>query len=368
MPCRSLEGSCAGLFDRQAERRAGRIDSLAQGRFSATSMRLPLSLLLASLGLMLAGCPARDRQEAAPASAESSAPAQQATSTERADEEIDQLEFRLPPPATEPPATTAERPATAAQAPQSQPDNNARPASPSMNLSAAPSQTGPAGPALASEETWRGVLQPAEFIEFYQPFYPLHLRLDGLEGDVILDFIVTADGEIRDLEVAGATARELIPFALEAARDWRAIPALRNGQPFDAPVRLPISFVSERGTGEAEPGSPLERLFLVDETFYLLQDNGRLLPANMEITPVYRQLPIYPADQERIGAEGTVTLSFLVSPDGRAVDPRVVRSTNSAFDQAALKAIRYWQFVPRIRNGRAEHARAEVPIVFTAPR
>jgi TonB family protein len=68
--------------------------------------------------------------------------------------------------------------------------------------------------------------------------------------------------------------------------------------------------------------------------------------------------PIYPPDARRSGVQGTVIVETVVGVDGRVIDARVLRSI-PLLDQAALEAVRQWEFVPTLFNG------APVPIVMT---
>lgn len=63
--------------------------------------------------------------------------------------------------------------------------------------------------------------------------------------------------------------------------------------------------------------------------------------------PVKQQNPGFPGSHIRRGQEGWVRLNFVITPDGRAVDPIVIDSTGGAdFEKAARKALADWRFEP----------------------
>jgi protein TonB len=62
--------------------------------------------------------------------------------------------------------------------------------------------------------------------------------------------------------------------------------------------------------------------------------------------------------------EGTVYVLFVVDADGRVQDPKVHRSSEPAFDRAALAAVKKWRFEPGKRNGQPVQFRMRVPITF----
>lgn len=75
--------------------------------------------------------------------------------------------------------------------------------------------------------------------------------------------------------------------------------------------------------------------------------------------------PAYPALALRRGWEGQVLLRVHVSPQGRAADIAVQKSSGrDALDQAAVEAVRGWAFVPAKQGGSPVAGWVTVPIVF----
>lgn len=79
-------------------------------------------------------------------------------------------------------------------------------------------------------------------------------------------------------------------------------------------------------------------------------------------------LPQYPEMAQRRGQQGTVSLEVLVLSDGRVGDVRLLVSSGyKMLDQAALKAVKRWQFKPATSLGRVVESRVKVPIDFVLP-
>ncbi len=75
--------------------------------------------------------------------------------------------------------------------------------------------------------------------------------------------------------------------------------------------------------------------------------------------------PIYPPVSKRMNEQGNVVLRVLVSPEG--VAQQIELKTSSGYerlDNAAIKAVNQWRFVPGKRNGQAEAMWFNVPINF----
>jgi len=74
--------------------------------------------------------------------------------------------------------------------------------------------------------------------------------------------------------------------------------------------------------------------------------------------------PIYPAEARSRGLEGEVLVAFTVDEEGRVINPRVMRSTDAIFDEAARRAVAKWRFEPGRRQGRVVRFSMAVPMVF----
>lgn len=68
--------------------------------------------------------------------------------------------------------------------------------------------------------------------------------------------------------------------------------------------------------------------------------------------------PVYPAEAKKAGLKGTVVLEITVDKDGKVEDTKVLRSAEG-FDQAAIDAVKQWEFEPTVLEGKA------VPVIMT---
>lgn len=81
---------------------------------------------------------------------------------------------------------------------------------------------------------------------------------------------------------------------------------------------------------------------------------------------VYQPAPDYPGELRHKKIAGTVYVLFLVDQGGRVASPLVQKSTNPAFEQPALQAVKRWRFDPGKRNGQTVQFRMRVPITFAS--
>jgi len=68
--------------------------------------------------------------------------------------------------------------------------------------------------------------------------------------------------------------------------------------------------------------------------------------------------PVYPAIARSARVAGAVTIEATIGPDGKVMDTKIVRSI-PLLDQAALDAVRQWEYTPTLLNG------VPVPVTVT---
>jgi TonB family protein len=91
-----------------------------------------------------------------------------------------------------------------------------------------------------------------------------------------------------------------------------------------------------------------------------VRPGGRIMPPK-KIKDVP---PVYPALARSAGVSGAVTIEATIGADGKVVDAKVVRSI-PLLDQAALDAVRQWEYLPPMLNGLPVPVLVTVTINFT---
>ena len=73
--------------------------------------------------------------------------------------------------------------------------------------------------------------------------YPLAARRMGIQGRVVLNVEILADGVAGQINVQQSSGHEMLDSAaLESIKSWRFVPARRAGQPFTKWFTIPITF------------------------------------------------------------------------------------------------------------------------------
>jgi TonB family protein len=87
-------------------------------------------------------------------------------------------------------------------------------------------------------------------------------------------------------------------------------------------------------------------------------------PAYIEPQVLSQKKPRYPWEMDRFAIPAEVTIDFVVDDHGEVREPRIVKSTNPAFDEPALDAVLKWRFKSAMREGKPVSTHLRLPIVF----
>ena len=74
------------------------------------------------------------------------------------------------------------------------------------------------------------------------PQYPFEMRRAGVTGEVVVDFIVTDTGDVRNAYAARSTAREFESAAIQAVSKWKFRPGKRGGHAVNTHMQVPVGF------------------------------------------------------------------------------------------------------------------------------
>lgn len=210
--------------------------------------------------------------------------------------------------------------------------------------------------------------------------YPAQMHLSGGRGLINLQITLDASGKVAEIRSTSAqliqpagpinsaeereTTDALLKSAIAAAREWTFAP------PADGPLTFQAAFMffngtvdvvlappaSTRGRGAGATGA---RGAAVPPVPWAAAEGAYRVGG--DIPPPRRTknaAPDYPREAQDKRIQGVVIMEVVIAPNGKVRDARVLRSV-PGLDQAALAAVRKWEYAPTQRNGVA------VPIVMT---
>lgn len=154
-----------------------------------------------------------------------------------------------------------------------------------------------------------------------------------LQGTVILEATIGTNGKVTDVRVIRSIPL-LDAAAAAAVRQWEYEPTILKRVAVPVITSVAVEF-------KLTPPAPV-----------------RVGGAIKQPTQTRRVSPVYPAEAQAAGVQGVVIIEATLGTDGKVTDVRVLQSI-PLLDQAALDAVRQWEYTPTLLND------AAVPVILT---
>ena len=87
-----------------------------------------------------------------------------------------------------------------------------------------------------------------------QPVYPAAFRSAGVEGTALIEFVVDADGKVRDATAVSFTHQEFAASAVEAVSKWEFSPGQKAGLAVNTRLKMPFVFTYRKGNSAPKMG------------------------------------------------------------------------------------------------------------------
>lgn len=87
-----------------------------------------------------------------------------------------------------------------------------------------------------------GVVEATKLIQKTEPQYPESARAKGIQGVVVLEAVISADGRPLSLNVRDSPDPDLTAAAMDAVRQWRYQPTLLNREPVEVVTTIAVRF------------------------------------------------------------------------------------------------------------------------------
>jgi TonB family protein len=182
-----------------------------------------------------------------------------------------------------------------------------------------------------------------------RPHYPYAMRQAGQMGGAVVEFIVTKEGKVSEPQSVAETDVVFGEEAVKAVAKWTFSPGLKDGQPVNSRMVVPIFFTLSTSHSEELIG----KIQAVITGFP--PKSPPKVPAGFQYDtapqPQRYQAPVWPWIDGVPMREGRADVFYGIDAAGRVVQARIVEATNDAFGQAAQAAVECWQFKPAERDG-----------------
>jgi len=215
---------------------------------------------------------------------------------------------------------------------------------------------------LSVERVPEEVMRPLR-IQRIDPVYPVAALRDRIQGTVVLDAKITAEGVVEDVvRVSGDP--ELVPTAIEAVKKWKYIPYDKHGRliPVVSTVRLTFSLAEHDRLGAVSEPDLMEEEIVPARGAVPL--HVRVSAGVSKELLVQRVNPEYPQEAREQHIQGTVLLQATIDKEGNVSKLETI-SGDSALAPAAIEAVRQWKYRPYRLNGQVVEMETQVSVNFS---
>jgi len=176
----------------------------------------------------------------------------------------------------------------------------------------------------------------------------------------------------RNIEIVKASSVDMAPKAEEEApplpepekpEEKQVEPQLAESMPQQVPLSADLDIAL--GAGGALKGFGDVRALTTPQD--IKEETFDVSELEKKPEPVSQVAPAYPRELAKNKIEGSVTLVFVLSEEGRVEDARVENSSRPEFEKPSLDAIRKWRFRPGMKGGQAVRTYVRIPMRFRVP-
>ena len=199
--------------------------------------------------------------------------------------------------------------------------------------------------------------------------YPVVAQENGIQGRVIVNFVVEKNGSLSDFQIVRGVDPSLDNEALRVLRlmpDWT--PGKQKGENVRVRFTLPVVFRLQSGEKKAStnivppPPAPPSNS---NEVFVVVEDQPEFPGGNEALMKFLSDNVKYPADAQTNGIQGRLITNFVVEKDGSLTDVQVVKGISPSLDKEAIRVIESMpKWKPGVQNGEIVRVRYTLPVVY----
>ena len=195
--------------------------------------------------------------------------------------------------------------------------------------------------------------------------YPEQAKNNGVQGRVIVQFVVNKDGSISNDTVVRSVDPMLDAEAIRVVRNmpnWT--PGKQKGEAVRVRFTLPVTF---RLDGEGS--KPVQKQVTVEnageEIFSVVEQMPEYPGGERELMKFLAMNIKYPKEAQEQGKQGRVIVQFVVEKDGSITDAKILKTVDPQLDAEALRVVNAMpNWTPGKQRGKEVRVIHALPIVF----
>ena len=197
--------------------------------------------------------------------------------------------------------------------------------------------------------------------------YPADAKEKGVQGRVIVQFVVEKDGTIVNAKVVRGVDPDLDAEALRVVNQspkWK--PGKQKGEAVRVKYTLPIMFKLDNDSSDSKAAEAPREAKVDENGVYQVCEEMPEFPGGMAECMKWLGKNInYPEDCKKEGVQGRVIVQFVVDKDGSIKDPTIARGVHPSLDKEALRVLSgmpNWK--PGKQKGEAVKVKYTIPVMF----
>ena len=197
--------------------------------------------------------------------------------------------------------------------------------------------------------------------------YPADAKEKGVQGRVIVQFVVEKDGTIVNAKVVRGVDPDLDAEALRVVNQspkWK--PGKQKGEAVRVKYTLPIMFRLGNDSSDSKAAEAPREAKVDENGVHQVCEEMPEFPGGMAECMKYLSKNInYPEDCKKEGIQGRVIVQFVVDKDGSIKDPTIARGVHPSLDKEALRVLSSMpNWKPGKQKGEAVKVRYTIPVMF----
>ena len=196
--------------------------------------------------------------------------------------------------------------------------------------------------------------------------YPVAAIENGIQGRVVVQFVVKKDGSVGDVKVIRGIDPTLDQEAIRVCKTLpKFIPGIQNGIPVDVWFTIPVIFKLDNATNNLQTDESNATIHKRELIFRHVEQMPEFPGGQVELMKFINENLRYPATAIENGIQGRVMVQFVVKKDGSVDDVTVLHGVDSALDQEAIRVCKTLpKFIPGKQNGQPVNVWFTLPIIF----
>lgn len=198
--------------------------------------------------------------------------------------------------------------------------------------------------------------------------YPQVAHESGIEGRVIVSFVVEKDGNITNGQVVKSVDPALDQEALRVINTFPAwTPGKHKGEVVRTKYTLPINFqLSKKQVTESNNNNSLHSEMHNGEVVYSMSEVMPEYPGGIPALLTFLNQHIkYPDHAKQNKIEGSVIVAFVVEKDGTPANFKIIRSVDPSLDNETLRVVALMEkWTPGKKEGEPVQVRYVLPVKY----